>query len=283
MVQAGARVPGAETRVSAVSCLEHMRLSALQERAVVDERSPLLVAAGAGSGKTSLLVAYFVRALVDEGIPPERLVAVTFTRKAAAELGGRIRDSLEDLGRPDLARSLGGANIGTIHSLCRRLIRERPLEAGVDPACNVLEAESAWLVKDQISRAVWDRVVEEADDDGLEALASGGDGLRREVVPLYDRLRGLGWERPQVAIPGSTPTLQVRSGLVRSLGEALTAGAEVSRSRTARRRLPALLCSRSARTSSPAGRHAPSNPISSPYAPLSLAIAPRWQRSACVL
>ena len=212
-----------------MSCLEHMRLSALQERAVVDERSPLLVAAGAGSGKTSLLVAYFVRALVDEGIPPERLVAVTFTRKAAAELGGRIRDSLEDLGRPDLARSLGGANIGTIHSLCRRLIRERPLEAGVDPACNVLEAESAWLVKDQISRAVWDRVVEEADDDGLEALASGGDGLRREVVPLYDRLRGLGWERPQVAIPGSTPTLQVRSGLVRSLGEALTAGAEVSR------------------------------------------------------
>jgi superfamily I DNA/RNA helicase len=54
-----------------------MRLSALQEGAVLDERSPLLVAAGAGSGKTSLLVAYFVRALVDKGVPPERLVAVT--------------------------------------------------------------------------------------------------------------------------------------------------------------------------------------------------------------
>ena len=232
MVQAGARVSGAETRLPTMSCLENMRLSALQEGAVLDERSPLLVAAGAGSGKTSLLVAYFVRALVDKGVPPERLVAVTFTRKAAAELSGRIRDSLEGLGRTDLARSLGAANIGTIHSLCRRLIRERPLEAGVDPACSVLEAESAWLVKDQISRTVWDRVVEETDEDGLEALASGGDGLRKEVVPLYDRLRGLGWERPQVPIPASTSAPEARSGLLRSLGEALTAGAEVSRPST---------------------------------------------------
>jgi ATP-dependent helicase/nuclease subunit A len=183
-----------------MNCLDGMNLSEPQRIAVFDERSPLLVAAGAGSGKTRLLVAYFVRALVDERLAPEQLVAVTFTRKAAAELVSRIRSALEELGRPDLARELDGATVGTIHGLCRRLIRERALDAGVDPAANVLEAEAASLVKDRLSRDAWEQVVQQASEEQLGVLACASDKLRKQIVPLYDKLRGIGHERPQLTI-----------------------------------------------------------------------------------
>jgi ATP-dependent helicase/nuclease subunit A len=203
---------------------EDLELSESQRAALFDGRSRVLVAAGAGSGKTRLLVAYFIDALVNEGLPLERLVAVTFTRKAAAELVSRIRSSLRDCGRSDLARSLDTATIGTIHSLCRRLLRERALEAGVDPAFTVLEAEAAALVKEEVCGQVWACAIEEADEVELEVLASQGDALRKEIIPLYDRLRGAGQERPRVAVDPRPSEEQARSALARLVGEALAAG-----------------------------------------------------------
>ena len=151
---------------------------------------------------------------------------MTFTRKAASELVGRIRKSLEDLGRPDLARSLDRATVGTIHGLCRRLIRERALQTDTDPAAGVMEAEAASLVKEKLSREVWDRVAERATDEQLGVLALAGDKLRRQVVPLYDRLRGIGQESPQVAVAtdpesnggdlGADSSLQTAAGELRA-------------------------------------------------------------------
>ncbi len=182
--------------------MEKMGLSPLQRAPVLDDRSPLLVSAGAGSGKTRLLVAYFVRALTDEGLAPEQLVAVTFTRKAAAELVARIRTALEESGRADLARTLDRTTIGTIHSLCSRLVHERALQIDTDPAAAVLEADAASVLKERISRQVWDSVAERSDQEHLGVLALWGAKLRKQIVPLYDRLRGLGVERPQVVVSG---------------------------------------------------------------------------------
>ncbi|MBC7292873.1 MAG: UvrD-helicase domain-containing protein, partial [Thermoleophilia bacterium] len=122
---------GEDRAVRAVDVLEP---SPAQEKIIRENLSRCLVAAGAGSGKTRLLVTAFVHALVDEGWPPERMVAVTFTRKAASELAGRIRAALIACGRADLARSLDAATIGTIHSLCAKLMRTHPLAAGVNPS-----------------------------------------------------------------------------------------------------------------------------------------------------
>ena len=209
-----------------MSSLDHMRLSEAQSRAVLDASPRVLVAAGAGSGKTSLLVAYYVHALLDEGVPVESLVAVTFTRKAAGELADRIRRDLQGRGRHDLARSLDAGTIGTIHSLCRRILRQNALQAGVDPAFAVLEADAAMLLKREAAAEVWEEAVLEADDPALAVLAEHERTLRAELVPLYDRLRGIGREEPlsdpRPALPvdrtlgqaGGRPAVRHRRGTV---------------------------------------------------------------------
>ncbi len=117
-----------------------------RDRITGELENNFLVEAGAGSGKTTALVDRMV-ALVREGVAVEEVTAVTFTRKAAAELRQRFQTTLESAivraradGHPELADRLDGALraidrsfIGTIHSFCARLLRERPVEAGVDP------------------------------------------------------------------------------------------------------------------------------------------------------
>ena len=215
-----------------MSVLERMGLSEQQRAALVDERPEVLVAAGAGSGKTKLLVAAVVRALVEEGLPLERLIAVTFTRKAGAELASRVRVALEECGRSDLARMLDSAALGTIDSLCRHLIKDQALAAGVDPACGVLEAEAADLVKREIAASSWERVVERADEALLDILATSGKDLRSEVVSLYDRLRGLGQDEPHVAVDGGVPEEESRAELADKVREALDAGTSDGRPTT---------------------------------------------------
>ncbi len=123
------------------------------------------VEASAGTGKTTLLTDRYLN-LVRAGAAVERIVAITFTEMAAAELKVRIRDRLdEERARcddpPVLERltaallRMEGARISTIHSFASRLLRERPVEAGVDPFFDTMdriqsdlffrEAWTAWL------------------------------------------------------------------------------------------------------------------------------------------
>src|SRR4029077_12244379 len=98
-----------------------MKLNPEQQRAV-DARGLVFVSAGAGTGKTKVLVERFVRAVCDEGIDVESILVITYTEKAAGELRSRIRAGLVERGRPDLARELDGAWISTIHGFCHRLL-----------------------------------------------------------------------------------------------------------------------------------------------------------------
>ena len=89
------------------------------QRAAVAAGGEVFVSAGAGTGKTAVLVERFVRAVCDEGLDVESVLVITYTRKAAAELRARIRAALLERGRPDLARQLDGAWISTIHGFCQ--------------------------------------------------------------------------------------------------------------------------------------------------------------------
>src|SRR5258708_30751510 len=104
-----------------------------EQQAAVEARGLVFVSAGAGTGKTKVLVERCARAVCDEGIDVASILVITYTEKAAGELRSRIRAGLVERGRPDLARELDGAWISTIHGFCHRLLRSHPFAAGVDP------------------------------------------------------------------------------------------------------------------------------------------------------
>lgn len=133
--------------------LSVFRLNDQQKRAVVARGTDVVVTAGAGSGKTSTLVARYLHLLTD-GLEPRRIAAITFTKKAAFEMQSRVRIKIEELKTKSgseqeqafwshLAEEMDGARIGTIHSLCAEILRNHPAEAGVDPRFGMLEDSMA--------------------------------------------------------------------------------------------------------------------------------------------
>ena len=124
---------------------------AARERIRTSLEESLIVEASAGTGKTTELVNRIVAVLKQGLTTIDKIVAVTFTHKAAGELKLRLREELDKArrGAPVLEDALGRleeASIGTIHSFCAQILRERPVEARVDPAFEELnEQESARL------------------------------------------------------------------------------------------------------------------------------------------
>jgi len=118
------------------------------QRLVVRTRDrDMLVSAGAGSGKTLVLIERLLGCIEDDGIPLDRILVVTFTEKAASELRNKIYRKLAE--RQDLApmrHRLPQARISTIHSFCARLLRERFDSTGLDPRFRVLPEEEATLL-----------------------------------------------------------------------------------------------------------------------------------------
>ena len=102
-----------------------MALNPTQQRAVEHRGSPLLVLAGAGTGKTRVIT-HRVAALLDEGVRPWEILAVTFTNKAA----GEMRERIEHLtGETNVRRA--GMWVGTFHSICARLLRRHGTGVGL--------------------------------------------------------------------------------------------------------------------------------------------------------
>ena len=111
------------------------RLNPEQRLAVEHVEGPLLVLAGAGSGKTRVLTMRVVRLIEEHGVPADRILAVTFTNKAAGEMKDRIRRLL--------GREPSGAWIGTFHSLGARLLRRHAPLLGFDSAFTIFDAEES--------------------------------------------------------------------------------------------------------------------------------------------
>ena len=99
--------------------------------------------AGPGSGKTRVLIERFAWLIRERGVSPERILAITFTDKAAGEMRDRAVRAFDDL--PELRESIERARISTVHAFCARLLRENAIEAGIDPAFQILERDLVLL------------------------------------------------------------------------------------------------------------------------------------------
>jgi ATP-dependent helicase/nuclease subunit A len=140
----------------------------------------IAVTAGAGSGKTSVLVERYLWCLQNNGYQVRRIVAITFTEKAAGEMLSRIRAAILEyirrgFGDParweDVLEHLSLAYISTIHGFCQRMLREFPVEAGVDPNFEVFdEAEARICLTHLIDEDIRRRAADY--DDDLATLAN---------------------------------------------------------------------------------------------------------------
>ena len=200
-----------------------MRPDADARRAIAEDLDDtLVVEAAAGTGKTTELVNRILRVLETGRATMVEIVAVTFTEKAAGELKLRLREKLEEQRadatsdairtRLELAlETLEEAHVNTIHGFCAELLRERPVEARVDPLFAVLTEPQADRVYARAFRAWLQEALRDPPEGLRRALrrtsAFGGAGGPDGGGPI-DRLRGAGralaewrgfphpWDRP---------------------------------------------------------------------------------------
>jgi ATP-dependent helicase/nuclease subunit A len=222
-----------------------MRLNAEQQQAV-DARGVVFVSAGAGTGKTKVLVERFARAVCDEGVDVESILVITYTEKAAGELRARIRARLAERGRPDLARALDGAWISTIHGFCHRLLRSHPFAAGVDPRFRVLDESQGRVLRGEAFDTALTAFCADDDPERLRLLAVYGTaGLRRMLTGVYETLRSAG--RELVLELGERPSLEAAVEELRTAARCLAEDAEAGDSQREAARLALGLLEQTAR------------------------------------
>ncbi|GGM32727.1 UvrD-helicase domain-containing protein [Dactylosporangium sucinum] len=153
-----ARGGAAPPSYTPVELAKLLRLPAptIQQAAVIAAPvRPLLVVAGAGSGKTETMAARVVWLVANGHVRPEQILGLTFTRKAAGELSHRIRQRLGQLvrrlGRDDLIA--GEPTVATYHSYAARVVREHGVRAGYEPSTRLLTEAACWQLADAVVRA----------------------------------------------------------------------------------------------------------------------------------
>ncbi|HEY2282660.1 MAG TPA: UvrD-helicase domain-containing protein [Solirubrobacteraceae bacterium] len=201
--EAGASEPRDVTEPTAGSAPAPRTLTAEQEHAVERRGEPLLLAAGAGSGKTSVLVERFVRAVREDGIAPERILAITFTERAAGELRARVRARLSQLGETVAADALDGAFIGTFHGFCARILRAHARAAGLgEEPYEILDEGLAGRLRRRAFADALGELVGDGRGEAIDLIAAyTADRARASVLGVHAELRSRGARAPRLPPP----------------------------------------------------------------------------------
>lgn len=140
-----------------------------QVLAIATDEPRFTIRAAAGSGKTFVLTQRFLRHVTELQLPPHKILTITFTRKAAAEMKRRIVRELTEMGRLHDAQLAETGPIQTIHSFCERILRENSLAAGLDPQFDILSESQTGAMIEASLRSAFVEAWEE-------------DDLAREVI-----------------------------------------------------------------------------------------------------
>ncbi len=177
-----------------------IKLTPEQQLAVQKTDGRICVAAGAGSGKTRVLVERIIALLEEKKATPRQLLAVTFTNKAAGEMKERLRARVEERLAEATSQALKQqwentldelplALIGTIHAFCGKVLRSHPVESGLDPAFRVAdEAEALLVVREAVDNTL-ESALRRKEPDVMQLCAA----FRHRAV--YERLLALWQEK----------------------------------------------------------------------------------------
>ena len=164
-----------------------------QKKAIETTGKALCVSACAGSGKTTVLIERYKRLVLEQGIPPREILAITFTDKAAQNMKERLVRAFAKTDCPLAIRHLEGAMIMTIHSFCRHLLSEYPFEAQIAPEVSILDESGADILKMEVMEAIVhdpsldERLVTLMTDYGIDF--GRGISVYDQVIAAYKKIR----------------------------------------------------------------------------------------------
>jgi len=148
------------------------------------------VVAGPGSGKTTVLIERF-RGLVESGVSPLRILAITFTEKATNQIRERL--ALAFANCPDVIAQIRRAYVSTVHGFCARLLRENAILAGVDPQFRVLNEQEAYALERKAVEDALDLFLAESPGPVRELMRSlYTPDLGAALLDVYDAMRAAG-------------------------------------------------------------------------------------------
>ena len=203
-----------------------VELTDTQKKAVQTAKGNVCVSAGAGTGKTRVLVERFLYLVEQKLARSHEILAITFTEKAAQEMKKRITNRFREQGLEGERRELESAYIGTIHSFCARILREHPIEAGIDPEFRVIEEHESNLFRETVLDALMEaRFQEPAVFDLLRVYSE--EGIREALKQAVSRVHTFGKSiseiacgaallRGALATPGAMPRNDVPKGTVQN-------------------------------------------------------------------
>src|SRR5580704_1112216 len=147
------------------------------------------VVAGPGSGKTTVLIERF-RGMVESGVSPLRILAITFTEKATSQIRERLAGAFTD---PAVVLQIQRAYVSTVHGFCTRLLRENAILAGVDPRFRVLNEQEAFALERKSVDDSLDEFLRDNPEPVRDLLRSlRSPDLGDAIVEIYDAMRAAG-------------------------------------------------------------------------------------------
>jgi len=149
------------------------------QRQALDLTQHIALVANAGSGKTSVLTERFATIIRNGMAPLEHVVAITFTKKAAAEMRSRVHDALavsSDAGAREAYRRIAQARISTFHSFCGTLLRQYPKESGVAVDARELSPREAAILRATALR------------EGMSHALAAGNAVQADLLTAFDEL-----------------------------------------------------------------------------------------------
>lgn len=162
-----------------------------------------IISAGAGTGKTQRLADILAQKIDAGEVQPEKVVATTFTNKAAAELEERVRQTLVSANKLEAARRLRAARIGTVNSVCGRLLQEWWHQLGISPEVRVVEeTESAQILRETLSTVIQEEEMAELALLGERLsmyTADGGEGQKDKWPRLINDIVGFAQQNAMTA------------------------------------------------------------------------------------
>ncbi len=203
-----------------------------QQLAAASERErDVFLRAGAGTGKTTVLVDRFCAAALDPEGGIERILAFTFTERAADQLRRRVREGLTERAaaasgeeRDELAAAAEATDrawISTIHGFCRRLLASHPAAAGIDPRFRVVDEPEAERLASRAFDSALEQMVSEGDSDALELAAANRPWTLLQMTRgAYDELRSHGDPNPTLPEAPAIDTASALTELIEAAREA---------------------------------------------------------------